>query len=412
MKRIASVTVVAVMAAAGCGSDADNLTLDGADDLKQCDIHAAHDKFAQAHADDPDHPQAALGYALTSLALLPEDPIVTEMLMRVGFTSAIDMQALVFGPDGVLARNARGDTCDSIDTFVDATVPYPPLATPSIDGWSLVDPTLTGSDFADAASRLSPHLGDIAEALETAATGMAGPIEIEGGCGLGKLTLQAPELYAGAAIIEGVRSAIQLGQAYDWAIVIKDAGEIWDGDAAPIATLLNAHLGRVVAAGEGAAAKPILAHGLELAVKALDAAKSATAAPDGLFDWTAVPASLLDNSRKLVLAGQAMLDASTAIPDVMPVLALDLASIFASPPDLQSYGTPLVEVIDQYTWDWSGDVIQHVMTPLFSPDPFVDTAPEYTWTLSDQYNAFDTTPVTMPLDRYDAVYSCMATTSP
>lgn len=412
MKRIASVTVVAVMAVAGCGSDADNLTLDGADDLKQCDIHAAHEKFAQAHADDPDHPQAALGYALTSLALLPEDPIVTEMLMRVGFTSAIDMQTLVFGPDGVLARNARGDTCDSIDTFVDATVPYPPLATPSIDGWTLVDPTLTGSHFADAANRLSPHLADIAEALETAATGMAGPIEIEGGCGLGKLTLQAPELFAGAAIIEGVRSAIQLGQAYDWAIVIKDAGQIWDGDAAPIAALLNAHLGRVIAAGEGAAAKPILAHGLELAIRAIDAAKAATPVADGLFDWTAVPASLLDNSRKLVVAGQTMLDASTAVPDVMPMLAFELASVFASPPDLQSYGTPLVEVIDQYTWDWSGDVFQQVLTPMFSPDPFVDTAPAYTWTLSDQYSAFDTTPVTMPLDRYDAVYSCMATTTP
>ena len=126
MKLLPLGCMVSAVFVVGCGSDADQLTLDGADDLKQCDIRAAYEKFADAHAGEPDHPQAALGFALTDLALLPEDPIVTQILTRVGFTGAMDMQALVFGPDGALARHARGDTCESIDTFVETTIPYPP----------------------------------------------------------------------------------------------------------------------------------------------------------------------------------------------------------------------------------------------------------------------------------------------
>jgi hypothetical protein len=398
-----------VALAGGCKSDADGLALDGADDLKKCDIHSAHDKFVEAHESDPDHPQAALGFALTSIALLPEDPIVTEILMRIGFTSAIDMQALVFGPDGALARHARGDTCESISTFIDNTIPYPPLSTPGLDEWSLVDPSLTADDFATAALRLSPKLSAISLALETAAGGMSDPVEVEGGCGIGTVTFQAPELYAAAALIEAFRSAVQLGQAYDWAIGIKEAGEIWNDDAALIVALLNAHVGRVTDASEGADARPIASRAFAMAVKAIDAAKVATVEPNGLFDWTAVPASLLDNARELAVAGQAMTDGLTAIPDVTPMLSLDLSSVFRSPPDLQSFSEPLFEVIDTLSWDVSGTVIEEALTPLFSPNPFGDAAPSYTWTLGDQWNEFDTTPVTMPFDRYDSVYNCTAT---
>jgi hypothetical protein len=400
--------IALVSLGAGCGSDADGLTQDGADDLKKCDIHSAHDKFVDAHAADPDHPQAALGFALTSIALLPEDPIVTEILLRIGFTSPMDMQALVFGPDGALARHARGDTCDSISTFIDNTIPYPPLSTPGLDAWTLVDGALTADDFADAALRLSPKLSEISLALETAAGGMSEPVEVEGGCGVGTVTFQAPELYAAAALIETFRSATQLGQAYDWNVGIKEAGQIWNDDAPLVVALLNAHIGRVIDNTMGEDARPIASRAAGLAIKAIDAAKAATVEPNGLFNWTAMPASLLDNARELAVAAQAMTDGPTVIPDLTPMLSLDLSSVFRSPIDFQSFSEPLFTAIDMYTWDVSGTVVEEALTPLFSPNPFSDTV-TYTWTLGDQWSAFDTTPVTMPFDRYDAVYNCTAT---
>jgi hypothetical protein len=413
MKNLGATVVVALIVGVGvgCGSDADNLTLDGADDLAACDIHAAREKFADAHATDSDHPQAALGYALTSLALLPEEPQVTALLLRIGFTSGMDMQKLVFGPDGALARHARGDTCDSIDTFVDATIPYPPLATPTIDGWTLVDPTLTATDFAAAADALSPQLAKIAQALETAAAGMTEPVVVEGGCGVGTVAFQAPELYAMAGIIELFRSGVQLGQAYDWAIGIKAAGEMWDGDPAPIVALLNQHIGRVIAASEAPEARAIAIRAFGLFVRAIDAAKVATVTPDGLFDWTAMPASLLDNGRGFAVAAQAMLEGPTALPGFAPTMSIDVSSVFTSPIDLQSFSTPLFVVIDEFTWDTDGDVIEQALTPLFAPNPFA-TSFTYTWTFEEQMNAFDSTPVTMPFDRYDTVFTCMTTPPP
>jgi hypothetical protein len=411
MKTTGLMSLACVALMAGCGSDADGLTQEGADELKKCDIHSAHDKFVQAHDEDPEHPQAALGFALTSIALLPEDPLVTDILLRIGFTSPMDMQALVFGPDGVLARNARGDTCESIDTFVNNTIPYPPLSTPDLDEWSLVDPTLTGEDIADAARRLSPRLSAISLALETAAGGMAEPVEVEGGCGIGTVVFQAPELYGAAALIETFRSAIQLGQAYDWAVGIKEVGANWDGDPALITGLLNAHIGRIIDAGEGASGRPILNRAFGLAIKGIDAAKVATAEPNGLFDWTAVPESLLDNARAFAVAGQMMTEGSTPIPGVTPMLGLDLKLLFQSPPDLQSFGTPLFEVIDEFTWGVDGTVIEQAVTPLFMPNPFVDGV-TYTWPLADQWDAYDTTTLTMPFDRYDAIFNCTPTPPP
>ena len=130
------------------------MTLDGAGALKDCDINTAHDKFTQAHASDPTHPEAALGFALTDLALLPEDPIVTGVLAKLGFTGALDMQALVFGPDGVLARSSRGDSCSAIESFARTTIPYPPLADTSIDKASLIERWLRNNIARSASASL------------------------------------------------------------------------------------------------------------------------------------------------------------------------------------------------------------------------------------------------------------------
>jgi hypothetical protein len=172
--------------------------------------------------------------------------------------------------------------------------------------------------------------------------------------------------------------------------------------------MLNAHIGRVTAPAAGPAARPIFARALSLAIRAIDAAKGATVQEFALFNWTAVPDSLLDNARLVAVAGQDMLEGSTAIPTLTPALALDLSSVFATPIDLQTFSVPLAEAFDQYSWGWSDTAIEEALTPLFAPSPFVDTV-TYTWALDDQWSAFDATPVTMPFDRYDTVYQCMAT---
>src|SRR5688572_10048832 len=66
---IALAAAAALTLFAGCKSEADDLTLEAVDALAECDVRTAHELFTRAHASDPDHPQAALGFALTDLAL-------------------------------------------------------------------------------------------------------------------------------------------------------------------------------------------------------------------------------------------------------------------------------------------------------------------------------------------------------
>jgi len=398
--------VAAVLALVACKSEADDLTLDAVDDLKDCEIRAAHDKFAAAHASDPDHPQAALGFALTDLALLPEDPIVTRVLARFGFTAAIDMQTLVFGTDGALARHARGDTCDSIDAFVDTTVPYPPLANPSIDEATLIDPALTGDDLVAEASELAPRLEKIASALEVAARGMPGPVEVEGGCGFGKVTFQAPELYAAAAVLEAIRSAIQLGEAYDWGVAVRAFAEAQDGGDPDYANLLNAHIGRVTDPAGSPEARTTLARALDLAVSAIDAAKVATADPDSLFAWTVIPDDLLDGIRAMAVSARATVDGSAMLADITPALSLDLTSVFTNPIDFQTLSQPLFSLDVDSQLVISDVLFQEGLARLFSVNPFADEA-TFEWAHTTRWDELDEASITQPLDRYDAVYNCM-----
>lgn len=402
--------VVAAAIGTGCKSEADDLTLDGVDALEACDIRTAHERFEQAHAADPDHPQAALGFALTDLALLPEDPAVTGVLRKIGFTGGVDMQILVFGPEGVLARAARGDSCDSLEQFVEAQVPYPPLADPEMDPISIIDPAFTGDDVSGAMHALSPRLEKIAAALEVAAQGMTEPVTVEGGCGLGSLTLQAPELLAAAAVLEAARGFIQLGQAYDWAVPVRAALEM-EEDPEALASMLNAHIGRVTRAGEAAAAGPILARALGLGSAALAAAKGAGRDPDGLFDWASVPDANLEDAGRMIDSIAEALAGPAALADITPTLNLDLRSIFSDPIDLSSFTEPLFVVVGDEIYQevqLSDVALEEAVTPLFSPSPFGD-ATVYEWGPEPRWTEFDPGTITAPLDRYDGLYSCMNT---
>jgi hypothetical protein len=410
--RRSTVLLVGAALAAGCKSNADELVLEAVDDLKACDIRSAHDKFADAWADDRDHPQAALGFALTDLALLPEDPIVTNMLTRFGFTRGIDMQALAFGPDGLLARAARGETCEQIEAHTDANLPYPPLADPNLDEVALIDPALTGTDIAGAAMDLTPRLVAIAEALEVAAAGMTEPVEVEGGCGLGKVRLQAPELYAGAALIRLVVAAIDLGQAYDWELALRATFEAERaGDPVAYAALLNAHLGRVIDPSGSPTAKAMTAKAIDLVLIAIDSAKAAASVPDQLFDWTAFPDALLDDIRRLAASIRGALDGPTALADVTPEVTVDASTMFTSPIDLQTGPEPLflVEGVAPDQWvSMNGAAVDHAIESMIAPNP----VPSLMWAPQPAWDAFDAAPVTMPAERFETIYTCMSAPPP
>jgi hypothetical protein len=398
-----------VAAVAGCKSDADEGTLDGVESLKNCDIHAAHDQFAEAHADDPEHPEAALGFGLTDLALLPEDPIVTEILGRVGFTAAIDMQVLVFGEDGLLARAARMNSCDSLEQYARDTIPYPPLQDETIDEIGLIEPTLKGTDVQEALADLSPRFLAIAEALETAADQMAEPVTIEGGCGLGTITVQAPELYLAAGLLRGVVAGTALAAAYDWSIGVQDLAWALDVDSPmQLVNIIQPTIGSLSGAPGGG--KDTMRAALTLVKQGLEAAKVTDLDQDALFDWTALPGPRADDLIRLVDSAIAALDGPAPVADISPTLMVDLGSLFDNPPDLQG-GEPLFFVDNTDPefpyWDISQVAIEQSLGTLTMPNIFSDTTPEMSWAAEEAWNAYDESGITLPAERYRTVYDCM-----
>jgi hypothetical protein len=398
--------------AAGCGTVDKNLA-DGVDALAECDIRGAHEAFGAAYEADPEDPRAALGFALTDLALLPEDPAVTAALGDIGFSGALDVQLLVFGPDGILARSARGDSCDSIDAFIEANIPYAPVSDPEADPLALLADGLTIGDLLDRARALDGRLGTIAVALETAAAGLAEPIEVEGGCGLGTLAPQPPELYAAAAIIETVRSALQLSAAYDWDITVRS---LFDDDPAQtelLADSLNQHFGRVVNGGAAAAAADRTRAAMRLVRAAVAASSEIQAAPEGaLFDWSLFPATLAIEIDAVAASIAAAVDGAAAVAGWSPTLELDLGIVFAGDLDLGTASTPIfAAVTDEFgTFLEIDDVaLAEPLEGILSPVPWtVDT--EASFALIDQLDAFDPAPVTAPVEeRYRGAYDCMVT---
>lgn len=397
-----------VAAVAGCKSDADEGTLDGVEALKNCDIHTAHDQFTEAHADDPDHPQAALGFGLTSLALLPEDPIVTDLLGRVGFTEAIDMQVLVFGEDGLLARSARMNTCASLEQYARDTIPYPPLRDDTIDRIGLVEPTLKGTHVQEALADLSPRFLAIATALETAADQMAEPVTIEGGCGLGTITVQAPELYLAAGLLRGVVAGTGLANAYDWSIGIQDL--MWALDVDSPQQLLNVIQPTIgsLSGNDTAGGKDVLRAALALVKRGLDAAKTTDLDEDALFDWTALPGPRADDLIRLVDSAIAALDGPAPVADISPTLTLDLGRLFDNPPDLQA-GEPLFFVDttdpDFPFWDVSQTALEQSLGTLTTPNIFSSTT-ELSWAAQGAWDTYDESGIWLPAERYRTIFDC------
>lgn len=400
-----------LIATVACTSNVEEHLKDGADALADCDVRAAHAAFSEAYEADSSNARAALGFALTDLALLPEDPAVTAVLRDIGFSAGLDMQLLVFGADGALARYARGDTCDSIDAFLEANVPYPPVSDSTIDAVSLIRADMTAGDLVSAARTLEPRLGRIAAALVTAAAGATEPVEIEGGCGLGELTFQKPELLGLAALLEAARSMTALASAYDWDINVALLVDQSSEQVPALVDSLNQHLGHVVdaTAAEPAGERTRAALG-HLAAAAVATTEIGGPVAGGLFDWSLFPVTLATELAAFADSLGAATEGPAALAGVAPALEIDASALLSAEVDLGAASAPIFAVgSDEFgnvvTTD--GEALAEAFAPVFAPAPWSELAPAYTWRLGDELEVFDGDPVVEPARRYTGVFSCM-----
>ena len=313
------------VALAGCATPAEQQAETGLSDFEACDLRGASAAFANAHDLDPSRADFALAYALSTIAVLPENPAVTSVLLRLGFTSAIDTSAL-WGPGGVLDQlAAKSSTCQSVTDYLQAHIPYAPAQSNGPSAASVLrDPTLTGEDFAVAAADLVPILAKVVSALDQGA-GAMGQFDIQGGCGVGTVHIEAPELYGLAAALELLVAVTDVAQAYDWGVpvslVLDDSGQEQQYVAA-----LNAHVLHLITPSALESGRLAGVYAMQLVQKGLTAAAQITTRPpNSLFDWTRVPAGVLSDVQTLTTwASQSLTTPGVmALPFFTPALSMD-----------------------------------------------------------------------------------------
>lgn len=393
----------------GCVSSRERSLLDAQDALERCDMREANAHFEAAYEEDMSDPDGALGFALTELALLPEEPAFEAALADLGFTGPLDMQTLVFGSEGVLARSARGDTCDSIDEFARANLPYPALQEGGPDATSLFRAGLTVEDMMQHGIDLQPTLERIAVALETAAGGVTEPVTIDGGCGIGTVTLQQPELLAAAALLHGIHAAISAMDAYRWdiefALLIESTGREQE-----FADAMNRNFMHLETAAPLVAAKNRIQRAAEIAERALGAAGSIDApVENGLFDWSSFDRQLIADLSSLLSAGSMALDGETVIPLFEPELRVDASTFITDPLDMASAPGPLFVVSDDpqlrfVEVQMDGEVLEAMLAPRFAPGFF---EMDITFTAEERWESVDLEPVFEPAQRYQDVWMCI-----
>lgn len=402
----------------GCPSPAVEPALQAAAALDHCDLRTATERFATAHHADPHHPQAALGFALTDLVTLPESPASTAILHELGFTGPVDMNAVLFGTNGLLARLARNDRCTDVTAHLRATIPYAPLFDSSVRPATLIRADLTGEQLRPHVTALVPRLRDEAAALETAANGMEGnSYEINGsGCGQTQpIALQRPELLGAAAVLEALRAGLEVGLAYDWDLPLRMLLESDPSNRDALAAQLNAHLFHLRDAAAVGAARATMRRSFDLAIQAIDAAKQAPGGvPNALVDWSALPDARLDDLRRLAASVEQSLEAPTALADVSPAVTLDLRHAFDNPPDAARLSGPLFTV--QTSMD-GGESYSYLTTvperwrelldQTGAPTALVMPAPGSTapaWTPMEAWRTVMADPIVSPLRRFDGLH--------
>jgi hypothetical protein len=326
---------------------------------------------------------------------------------------------MFWGAGGVLDQlSAKTATCDSINTYLRDHIAYAPA---QVDGPTalsvLPDTSLTVQDFVTAAVALDPKLESIVSALEQAANGGA-EVDVQGGCGIGAVHIEAPELYGLAAVLETVRVVIQAGSGYDWGIQIQLLLDTSDNQQAYV-DALNAHILHVRNAAALQQALPLAQHAVELLQKGITAASAITTRPaNSLFDWTKMPAGTLSDLQSLAAAAESLLTAPglAPLPDVQPVMKMDAESFFNTPVDMTNVNPPMWSLVEStdpydvyYSVEASNQSIDTQLNARFSPDPYGDNAPAETFTLSTKWQNIPWATWAAALNpdgRWDNAYGC------
>ncbi len=409
----------------GCMTPAEQQASDGLTAFKACDLRTASADFEAAHTLDTSRADFALAYALSTLAVLAEDPAITTILLKLGFTraptlptAAIDT-SIFWGKSGILNQlSSKTATCKSVNDYVTSHIGYTPLQDNGPSAASVIaDPTLNGNDFVDAAAALSPRIDELVSALETAANGGATETDITGGCGVGTVHIEAPELYGLAASLELFRAAIEVAQGYDWGVSATLAFD-YSGREQDMSNALNAHILHIVSAASVGSAAPTAAHAVELFGKALTAAAAITKRPsNSLFDWSAMPPGTIADLQTLADAASAMLTTAgpQTVPYCAPMIEMDGLSFFTRPVDGTNASPPIWSTVVVTTTSSglslqaSAQGIDPQVEPRFSPDPFATGAPSFKCAMPTNWTSVTSaqwTAVFDPDKRWDGLYAC------
>ena len=397
---------------------------DGLAAVQSCDLRTASQDFETARDLDSTRADYALGYALSTLAVLAEDPAVTAVLERIGFQSAIDT-SIVWGKSGALAQWASHTaSCQSIWTYLGNSLPYAPAHQngPSFDS-ALADPTVSGNDIVAALVAISPRIQKIATALEQAA-GTMKSATLSTGCGAAtSFTVQSPELYALAAFLDALVAGIQAAQGYDWGVPLNEVTTTSSDTAAELqmaADDYNAHLFHVTNAAAIAAALPTAQHALALAQSALAAAAAVTSnPPNALFAWADAPPNVIGDLTTLVQGCSAILSnmGLQPLPFMSPALSIDGASFFLKPVDATNASPPIwsVEMFSGPGYSSEGivstaDGVTSQTMPRLSPYPWMSgNTTQFSLTLGMRWQnvSSDTgTEVFDPSGRWESLFEC------
>ncbi len=369
----------------------------GIDALANCDVRAAHAVYEDAYAASSSDPSIALGYAMTDMLLLGEDPDAAAGLALFGFSGGMDPDDLLTGPSALLDTLNRHAPSSEYGDFVEARFPYEPVRG-GASGLDLIAPTTTARQVVEHGFAMQARFARLSEAFETAARGAPQAIEIGGICGVGRVELQATELYLLAATWQAVALALQIGRGYSWDFAVRDALDWRDRTPERLraqAEVLNTHLGAI----HDASALPAVAGAwrrlFALLNAAMDAGEAAGApGPDGLLEWRAYRAGLFAAMGEQGAAAERLSDSVVTAPGLTPEWSGELGPLYRGELDLAAFGRSF-EVYEDPMW---GDAwievdeapIDAVLMAVLSRSPFDDTLGEVDWTHLDAWSGDDT----------------------
>lgn len=428
-KTPSRIVLISTLMLVGCPSPAEQAALNGLAAFRACDLRTASAEFDEAYSLD-NRPDFALAYALSDLAVLLEDPNLQPLARRLGFTADLRTEFL-WGRGGVLDQLASPTaTCDSIEEYLRANIPHPSAAESGPDVVDTINPGVTIEELRTNLVAISPRLLRIAQALELAAQNAGGNFNLEGGCGVGSLSVQAPELLAAAAAIEALRGAIMALEAYQWNIGLRRMVDSEGVEAELVAELNSQLLHQTPAAA--AALETMRGHFLSRVIplvrSATSAARAITTRPaSSLIDWSRLPSSVLSDVETMASSLETALTMTTAqpIPFVEPALSIDARSFLTNIVDFgQLFPSGVFEVRDQPGCQPTENyncrelslveawipTIEGALRPRFTPDPFADNF-QSDFTLDNRWDtiADEVWEATFnPSDRWDELYGCSA----